>query len=86
MAHRLGVDERYNIVGTQKKSHELITWVLGSFEFEGSVTIEDFYWQYLAHQACAIFHGKDFAEGKSVYSYESPPFSHKVCSLIKHSF
>ena len=84
--HGLGPEERYDLVHARKQSRQIVTWVLGSFEFEGEVSIEDFYWRYLAYQARAICRGKEFSEANKAFSFDHGQFAEKVRSLVKHSF
>ena len=78
--------EHYDMVQACKKTQTIIEWIFSHYEFEGDVSIESFYWCYLAYQAWAICFGKEYAEEHRAYSYSGEAFGEQMCSLVKYSF
>jgi hypothetical protein len=78
--------ERTQIAHARMRSRDIVTWVLSNYEFEGEMTIDAFYWNYLAYQCRAICASKDFAEARQARSYSDLPIASQVRRYIKNSF
>jgi hypothetical protein len=82
----LKAPERQQIIFGRAKSREVVTWVLRNYELQGDISLQDFFWRYLAYQAHAICYAKETAESEQVYSYTGRRFSNDVSLLIQRSF
>ena len=69
-------------------SQEVVSWVLTNYRFvtEDDAALENFYWTYLAWQARAICHAKDFGESNKAYSYTEVPIAKRVRGLVTECF
>ena len=83
----LRAPERLEMIRGRALSRAVVAWVISNYETEDSeVTIESFYWKYLAYQARAVCKAKEFCDSNNVFAFSGIPLATKVRSLIEMSF
>ena len=81
----LRASHRLEMIRGRFLSRAIVSWVISNYEIE-HVSMEAFYWSYLAYQARAICYAKKFGDSREAYSYTGIPLAGEVQALIEHSF
>lgn len=58
----LTVDDRLQMIHGRIRARQILAWVFANYAFEGDVSMEMFYWRYLAHQLKTLCQSKERAE------------------------
>jgi hypothetical protein len=81
----LSMSERQEMIKGRAISRAIVAWVISNYEID-VISMETFYWSYLAYQAHAICYAKEFGDDREAYSYTGLSIAHHIRSLIEVSF
>lgn len=81
----LCVSQRQEMIKGRALSRAIVAWVVSNYEIE-VVSTDTFYWSYLAYQARAICHAKEFRESREANSYMDVPSAIEVRKLMERSY
>jgi hypothetical protein len=81
----LCVSQRQEMIKGRAVSRAIVAWVISNYEIE-FVSTDTFYWSYLAYQARAIFHAKEFGDSQEEFSNMDVPLADEVRKLMERSF
>ena len=83
----LRAPERLEMIRGRALSRAVVAWVISNYETEDSeITIESFYWKYLAYQARAVCKAKDFRDLNNVFAFSGITLASQVRRLTELSF
>ena len=83
---RLTVGERLQMIHGRVMARRILVWIFANYAFEEDISIQTFYWRYLAHQLKTLCQVKQRAESKDIESYDTGPIMKEVKEKINQSF
>jgi hypothetical protein len=81
----LPASERLEMIRGRSLSRAIVSWVISNYETE-EVSMESFYWKYLAYQARAVCCAKKFGDANGAYTLSGIPLGRQVQELTERSF
>jgi hypothetical protein len=78
--------ERKEMIHGRVKARQIVAWVLTTYELQGDLSLEEFYWSYLSYQSRAIYNSKVFAEEHKVFSLDRRATADDVRDAIGRCF
>ena len=78
--------DRRRMIHGRITARQILTWIFSNYAFEGDVSMEVFYWRYLAHQLKTLCQIKERVEWQDINTFDCNSIAKEVKKKIQQTF